>query len=147
MKQSGNNPSEMPALRHVDLVVSSLEQSLAFYRPLLNLLGWKKEITIAGERGERLVYIAGPRGFKDGALGFRERHSNKRSTPYDRYDLGMHHVAINAPNRADVERCADWLKDRGHEIESGPAEYYNDHYYAVFFYDPDGIKLEIVCGW
>lgn len=30
-------------------------------------------------------------------------------------------------------------------IESGPREYdYTPGYYAVFFYDPDGIKLEIV---
>jgi catechol 2,3-dioxygenase-like lactoylglutathione lyase family enzyme len=137
----------MPALRHTDLVISSLDKSLEFYRGLLNLLGWKEEITIKGERGEKLVYIAGPLGFKDGALGFRERQSAKRRIPYDRYDIGVHHVAINAATRADVERCADWLKANSFEIESGPAEYYNDHYYAVFFYDPDGIKLEIVCGW
>ena len=31
------------------------------------------------------------------------------------------------------------------EIESGPEEYsYVPGYYALFFYDPDGIKLEIV---
>jgi catechol 2,3-dioxygenase-like lactoylglutathione lyase family enzyme len=31
------------------------------------------------------------------------------------------------------------------EIESGPEEYgYSPGYYAVFFFDPDGIKLEIV---
>ena len=31
------------------------------------------------------------------------------------------------------------------EIESGPEEYdYRPGYYAVFFYDPDGIKLEIL---
>ena len=35
--------------------------------------------------------------------------------------------------------------ERGAEIESGPEEYgYMPGYYAVFFYDPDGIKLEIV---
>ena len=33
----------------------------------------------------------------------------------------------------------------GAEIESGPKEYdYMAGYYAVFFYDPDGIKLELV---
>lgn len=30
-------------------------------------------------------------------------------------------------------------------IESGPEQYgYAPGYYAVFFYDPDGIKLEVV---
>ena len=32
------------------------------------------------------------------------------------------------------------------QIESGPQEYgYSPGYYAVFFYDPDGIKLEVMC--
>ena len=38
-----------------------------------------------------------------------------------------------------------WLRERGAVIESEPREYaYTPGYYAVFFYDPDGIKLEIV---
>jgi len=37
-------------------------------------------------------------------------------------------------------RSNDW------EIESGPEEYYGIDYYAVFFYDPDGMKLEVVSG-
>ena len=49
----------------------------------------------------------------------------------------------NAPKQ--VEERAAWLRERGAEIESGPAEYdYTPGYYAVFFYDPDSIKLEIV---
>ena len=35
--------------------------------------------------------------------------------------------------------------EQGVTIESGPREYhYTPGYYAVFLYDPDGIKLEIV---
>jgi len=42
------------------------------------------------------------------------------------------------------ERTA-WLAEQGVAIESGPREYeYIPGYFAVFFYDPDGIKLEIV---
>jgi catechol 2,3-dioxygenase-like lactoylglutathione lyase family enzyme len=44
-----------------------------------------------------------------------------------------------------VNERAEWLRTQGAEIESGPEEYsYVPGYYAVFFYDPDGIKLEIV---
>jgi hypothetical protein len=40
-----------------------------------------------------------------------------------------------------VESVAAWAGD----IESGPAECdYSPGYYAVFFYDPDGLKLEVV---
>jgi len=49
-----------------------------------------------------------------------------------------------APVGASTER-ARWLERNGAEIESGPSAYdYTPGYYAVFFYDPDGIKLEIV---
>ena len=44
-----------------------------------------------------------------------------------------------------MDERAEWLRATGAEIESGPQEYvYSLGYYAVFFYDPDGIKLEIV---
>jgi catechol 2,3-dioxygenase-like lactoylglutathione lyase family enzyme len=57
----------------------------------------------------------------------------------------LHHVAFEASSRGAVNERADWLRGRGAEIESGPEEYaYVPGYYAVFFYDPDGIKLEIV---
>jgi catechol 2,3-dioxygenase-like lactoylglutathione lyase family enzyme len=37
------------------------------------------------------------------------------------------------------------LRAQGAELESEPQEYtYIPGYYAVFFYDPDGLKLEIV---
>lgn len=134
------------SIRHVDIVVSSMEVSLKFYRELLKPLGWTDENTIKGERGEPLTYLAGPGGFADGAIGIRERQSTVRDMPYDRYNLGLHHIAINVPTRGHVDRCAQWLKDNGYKVEDGPAEFYNDHYYAVFFYDPDGMKLEVVCG-
>jgi catechol 2,3-dioxygenase-like lactoylglutathione lyase family enzyme len=43
-----------------------------------------------------------------------------------------------------VDERAEWLRAQGTTIESGPKDYwYSEGYYAVFFYDPDGIKLEI----
>jgi catechol 2,3-dioxygenase-like lactoylglutathione lyase family enzyme len=143
MKESA---SRLPSIRHVDIVVDSMEKSLQFYKKLLKPLGWEIENTIKGERGEPLTYLAGPRGFAYGAIGIRERQITKRKIPYERYDLGVHHIAINVPTRKDVDDCAKWLNENGYEIEDGPGKFYNDHYYAVFFYDPDGIKLEVVCG-
>jgi catechol 2,3-dioxygenase-like lactoylglutathione lyase family enzyme len=93
---------------------------------------------VAGERGETIWYISGPGSY----LGLREAQSPGE---YDRYRVGVHHVAFDAPSRAHVDGAAAWLRERGAEIESGPEEYsYMPGYYAVFFYDPDGIKLEIV---
>ncbi len=126
-------------VHHVDLVVSSILRSLPFYRDLLEPLGWHRIGEVEGERGETIWYLSGP----GSSIGLREAQSP--SEPYDRYSVGLHHLALEAPSRFAVDERAEWLRSRGAEIESGPEEYsYAPGYYAVFFYDPDGIKLEIV---
>ncbi|MEA2380415.1 MAG: glyoxylase family protein [Solirubrobacteraceae bacterium] len=133
----------MHGIHHLDLVVSDLERSLAFYRDLLGPLGYVREGPIRGERGERVVYL-GHIGAHT-AIGLREARSDAHGLPYDRYAVGVHHVAFGAPSRDMVDERAAWLRERGAEIESEPAEYdYIPGYYAVFLFDPDGIKLEIV---
>ena len=133
----------MSAIDHLDLVVTSLEQSLDFYRGLLEPLGYVRTSEIEGERGERVVYVG--RVGEAGEVSLREAQSDAPAVPYDRYGIGLHHLAFTATERAVVDERAAWLRERGAEIESGPEEYdYSPGYYAVFFYDPDGIKLEIV---
>ncbi len=128
------------SLAHVDLVVGSLELSLPFYRELLAPLGFTDEGEIEGERAERVVYLGGER--TPFSLGLREQQSEGR---HDRYCLGLHHLAFTAPTRKAVDERAAWLREIGAQVESGPEEYaYSEGYYAVFFYDPDGLKLEIV---
>jgi glyoxylase I family protein len=133
-----------PKLSHVDLVVSSLERSLAFYRALLEPIGWTGAAQIRGERGETIWYLSVP-GRGVAALGLREKQSNAHAVPYDRYAVGVHHVCFDVPSREVVDERARWLAEAGVTIESPPREYeYTPGYYAVFFYDPDGIKLELL---
>jgi glyoxylase I family protein len=125
---------------HVDIVVSSIERSLPFYRDLLGPLGWHGISEVQGEQGETIWYLFGP----GSSLGVREARS-RRDKPFDRYEVGLHHVAFEAVSRTAVNEAAEWLRTQDAEIESGPEEYwYQPGYYAVFFYDPDGLKLEIV---
>jgi glyoxylase I family protein len=127
-------------VHHVDLVVSSIERSLPFYRDLLGPLGFHRIGEVEGERGETIWYLSGP----GSEIGLRQAQTESEG-PYDRYRVGLHHLALEAPSRAVVDERADWLRSQGAEIESGPEEYaYMPGYYAVFFYDPDGIKLELV---
>ncbi|MEA2229432.1 MAG: glyoxylase family protein [Solirubrobacteraceae bacterium] len=131
------------SIHHIDLVVTSLERSLAFFRGLLGPLGYVREGEITGERGERVVYLN--RVASGGSVGLRERQSHAHPVPYDRYAVGVHHIAFGASSRAMVDERAAWLLEQGATIESEPREYdYIPGYYAVFFHDPDGIKLEIV---
>jgi glyoxylase I family protein len=128
------------ALHHIDLVVTSIERSLPFYRDLLAPLGFHRIGEVEGERGETIWYLSGA----GCSIGLREAQSESEG-PHDRYRVGLHHLALEAGSRAVVNERAQWLREQGAEIESGPEEYsYVPGYYAVFFYDPDGIKLEIV---
>jgi catechol 2,3-dioxygenase-like lactoylglutathione lyase family enzyme len=94
---------------------------------------------VEGERGETIFYLEGP----ECSIGLREAQS--KSDAYDRYRIGLHHLAFEAFSRAAVDERADWLRANGMLLESEPQEYtYSPGYYAVFFYDPDGLKLEIL---
>ena len=124
---------------HIDVVVSSLERSLPFYRDLLAPLGVEYDHEVEGERGETIHYLSAED--LPGAIGLREPQSEGE---HDRYRVGLHHVCFSAHSRGQVDERAAWLREQGAEIESGPADYgYSEGYYAVFFYDPDGLKLEI----
>jgi catechol 2,3-dioxygenase-like lactoylglutathione lyase family enzyme len=135
----------VPELDHLDLVVSDLERSLAFYRGLLRPLGWTDEGRIVGEAGEEVIYIGGERPERPFALGLRAATSTAHDVPWDRYAVGVHHVAFKVESRDQVDERFRWVREQGAEIESEPREYdYTPGYYAAFFYDPDGIKLELV---
>ncbi len=128
-------------VHHVDLVVRSVERSLPFYRDLLGPLGWHGMSEVEGERGETIWYLTGP----GTSIGIRAAQPSQIGPGYDRYSVGLHHLAFEAPSRNVVDERADWLRAHEVEFESEPREYgYSPGYYAVFFYDPDGLKLEIV---
>jgi glyoxylase I family protein len=130
-------------VHHVDLVVSSIERSLPFYRDLLAPLGYHRVGEVEGERGETIWYLTGP----GSSVGLRQTPTDQeqRFAGVDRYRIGLHHLALEAVSRSVVDERHDWLVSTGAAIESPPHEYsYMPGYYAVFFYDPDGIKLEIV---
>jgi catechol 2,3-dioxygenase-like lactoylglutathione lyase family enzyme len=125
-------------VHHVDLVVSSIERSLPFYTQLLGPLGYHSVTEVEGERGETIWYVSGP----GTSIGLRE--SQVDDVAFDRYRVGVHHIAFEADSRSQVDERADWARAQT-ELESEPQEYsYLPGYYAVFFYDPDGLKLEIV---
>ena len=127
-------------IHHLDLVVTSLDRSLQFYLGLLRPLGWTNVEEVEGERGEKIWYVSGP----GTTIGLRAKQSDANPVPYDRYGVGVHHVCFEVDSREQVDERAEWLRAQGATIESGPKAYwYSAGYYAAFFYDPDGIKLEI----
>ena len=56
-------------------------------------------------------------------------------------DVGYHHYAFQLRSRKDVDDLQVFLQETDTVIVDPAGEYYDD-YYAVFFLDPDGLKLE-----
>ena len=83
---------------------------------------------------------------QDTWLGLRQKQSDAHRVPYDRYAIGVHHVAFEALSREAVDESWHRVLGQGVETESAPKEFphYAPGYYAAYFYDPDGIKLEVV---
>ena len=129
-------------IHHVDLVVSDVDRSLRFYRALLGPLGWHGVSEAPGERGETIHYLFGP----GSSIGLREAPDPGRGIPVDRYAVGLHHVCLEVDSPAALEDAARRLVDLGATVTDGPREFpeYRPGYHAVFFFDPDGIKLELV---
>ena len=61
-------------------------------------------------------------------------------------DYGLHHLTWIADSREDVDGLHKLLVAFGATILDAPADYpnYRPGYYALFFADPDGLKLEFV---
>jgi catechol 2,3-dioxygenase-like lactoylglutathione lyase family enzyme len=58
---------------------------------------------------------------------------------------GFHHFAFNVEARDQVDAFYELLLKAKAEILDAPDEYdYEQGYYAVFFRDPNGFKLEVV---
>jgi catechol 2,3-dioxygenase-like lactoylglutathione lyase family enzyme len=89
-------------------------------------------------------YVAWGNGHMN--IGLRAATAEQRSVPFERTRAGLHHLALRARSRDDVDRLHAFLVRNGITVLDPPAAYpqYGPGYYAVFFSDPDGMKLEVV---
>ncbi len=114
---------------HISIRVKDYEKSKTFYQRLFDFLGFEISdeypSTIGWTNGKTRYWIAPAEGRKGYRIG----------------DVGLHHYAFELRNRKDVDALQAFLEKEGVKIVDPADEYYED-YYAVFFLDPDGIKLE-----
>src|SRR2546422_10985780 len=100
----------------------------SFYSALLRGLGWAGVLELEGERGETIWYLQAA----DTWVGLREKQSEAHPIPYDRYAVGIHHIAFEASTRDAVDQCWEWALAQNVETESAPKEFphYVPGYYA-----------------
>jgi catechol 2,3-dioxygenase-like lactoylglutathione lyase family enzyme len=129
-------------LGHVDLVCRDLGRSLAFYAAVLGPLGLVAEpFLVDGERGEQIHYLRFPTP-GSGSLGLRQALAEQ---DFELYAPGLHHVCFTVETREDVDSGHDAAVNAGAEILHPPRPWpaYHPDYYATFFLDPDGFRIEV----
>jgi catechol 2,3-dioxygenase-like lactoylglutathione lyase family enzyme len=118
---------------HLVLSVGNFARSKEFYDKLLRFLGFKRkydDADMAGwSNGKTLLWIAAA-----------DAKGKKRK--YRKGDIGFHHYAFELASRDDVDALGAFLAENGMTVVDPPGEYYGRSYYAVYFTDPDGMKLE-----
>ena len=125
-------------IHHIDLTVSDLARSSAFYHPVLSFLGYRQ-----GNKAETWIDWDMGAPHLASSIGIRLARNEGQ---HDRYSCGLHHLAWVADSREDVDRLHELLVRIEATVLDPPTDYpqYREGYYALFFTDPDGLKLEFV---
>jgi glyoxylase I family protein len=130
-------PVEIIGIDHLYLAVRDLERSEEFYdRVLLSVLGYRKgKSRIAGDPHVH---------YYNRQFGFSLRPARPGTADHDPYAPGLHHFCFRVEDEAAVRRATEELRAAG--VETTEPRYYPEYapdYYATFFADPDGVRLEI----
>ena len=124
-------------IHHVEIYVSDLKKTIEFWSWFLEDLGYdvfqKWDSGISWRLGETyIVFVQTEERFLD--------------VPYHRSRVGLNHLAFHAASREHVDEITEKLKSMGVTILYTDRHPYagGKDYYAVFFEDPDRIKVELV---
>jgi len=128
-------------LGHVDLVCSDLERSIRFYRAVFGQLGLTEPFLVEGERGEQIHYLRFPAP-GSGSFGLRQA---LEAQAFELYAPGFHHVSFVVESHDDVDAAHAAVIAIGGEVLHAPRLWpqYHPAYYAAFFLDPDGFRIEV----
>lgn len=126
-------------IHHFQIQVSDLQRSVKFYAGLFDQLGFarvfqNKSMVEWEKEGTRILVVQSPEKFV--SHGFHRKR------------IGLNHIAFRAASRDEVDRVhKEYLLPNKIPVLYGGAKEWPDYdpgYYAVYFEDPDRIKLELV---
>jgi glyoxylase I family protein len=120
-------------LDHLRLTVRDVAEAYRLYDPVLRCLGFeeveREDAGVAWGKGQQWVILT----------------PASRDARHDAAAPGLHHIAFAADDRSVVDRAHALAVRAGAEILDPPQLFdYEPDYYATFFRDPNGFKLEVV---
>jgi len=127
---------EATGIDHIYITVSDLDRSETFYdKALLDTLEFRKsKFTLDGD--PHIQYY-------NRHFGYVLRPA-RASSSHDPYSPGLHHFCLRVDSIEDVVAVSAQLRRAG--IAASEAKNYPEYapdYWATFFSDPDGIRLEV----
>ena len=122
-------------IAHLVIRVGDFDRSKRFYDSVLGFLGFECKYQYdqaAGWSNAKTLFWIGEAD-EEG-----KKHKHRIG------NIGFHHYAFELSKRQDVDALHQHLQSIGATVVDPPADYpeYGEGYYAVFFLDPDGLKLE-----
>lgn len=124
-------------LHHIEIYVSDLMKTIEFYDWFLPELGYK--IFQNWEFGKSYK-------LNDTYIVFVQTEEKYLEQPYHRKRTGLNHLAFFGDSKEFIDNITDKLKSRNIRILYEDRHPFAENYYAVFFEDPDRMKIEIVAN-
>jgi glyoxylase I family protein len=131
----------MPGIDHIIVNANNYAAAKRFYSWLMPQIGYPNSTSYDTPTAEVTTGFFGTAG----SVWIRPSDAEFRADKFHRHRVGLCEVAFAADSRAQIDKLAKEIPANGGKITDAPREYdYVPGYYAVFFTDPDGIKLELV---
>lgn len=122
---------------HMIVSVNSYEQVCRFYDWLMPKVGYTAG---AHDYGTMRGWSA-----ESGSFWIKKADARFASDTFSKDRVGLCEIAFRGESRAQIDALAKEIEAHGGRILDPPREYdYTPGYYAVFFSDPDNLKLEVV---
>lgn len=128
-------------LGHLGINVTDLKAATDYYDALAPMIGFETFFATDNETAYR------PAAGKRGTYLFLYPAVDR--APYSAERTGLQHLAFMVKRRSDVDRIHQHVVATGGVVVHAPQDFpqYPPPYYATFWLDPFGIKLEAVCHY
>ena len=133
--QDGHPELELAGVAHLDLTVTNLDRSLAFYTEVLGFT-IAQRVNKPGFVGAFMTHPGLPHSI---GLGCPDARDGSR---FDEYRTGLDHLSFRVASRAELRRWEQHLADHG--VPYTPIAEIPDGSGVLVFRDPDHIQLELL---